>query len=72
MRVRTFTTAGMLAGMALALVILAAVTVQLLVAEGAGYRALVTIWLWLLPFLGFFGAAGWLAGRAAAALGDRR
>ena len=69
MRVRVYTTTGMLAGMALAVVLLAVAAVQLLLAEGAGYRGLIAIWLWLLPFLGFFGALGWLAGRAAAAIG---
>jgi hypothetical protein len=72
MRVKTFTTTGMLAGMALAVIILAVLAAQLLLAEGAGYRALVAIWLWILPFLGFFASAGWLAGRAVAALGDNR
>ena len=71
MRIRVYTMAGMLGGMALALALLAIAALQLLLAEGASYRGLIAIWLWLLPFLGFFGAFGWLAGRAAAAIAGK-
>jgi hypothetical protein len=55
---------GMLIGMLVALVILTGMGLSLLLAEGSSIRALVLVWLWLLPFLGSFGVAGALVARA--------
>lgn len=57
------TVIGTLAGMALAVAVLIVVAVWLLLAEGAGIRALIAVWLWLLPALAVLGLAGWLAGK---------
>jgi len=56
----------MLGGMALAVFILAMMVAGLLLAGGSSARALVLVWLWALPFLGVFGLAGWLVGKATA------
>jgi hypothetical protein len=63
---------GAVAGMALGIAVLFIVAGRLLHAEGAGSAALIATWLWLLPALGVFGLAGWLAGKGAAWIGARR
>jgi len=56
-------TLGALAGTAVALVVLAAISVMLLNTDGANYKVLVAVWLWLLPVTGAFAGLGYGAGR---------
>lgn len=59
---------GALIGAVVALALLGAVSGILLSADGATYKVLVAVWLWLLPALGIFSGAGYMIGRGAAAL----
>jgi len=65
-------TVGTIAGMALAMVALSIVAIWLLHAEGEGSRALIAVWLWILPALGLFGLGGWLVAKGAESIGARR
>ena len=54
---------GATAGLALAIVVLAAASVMLLNSDGANYKVLVAVWLWTLPFAGFFSGLGYAIGK---------
>jgi hypothetical protein len=56
-------TLGVVAGMLVAFVILAALAFMLLKSDGANYKVLVAVWLWLLPVTGVFAGIGYAAGR---------
>lgn len=49
-----------------ALALLFLLAVYLLRSDGSTPKVLVAVWLWTLPILGTFAAAGWLTGRLAA------
>jgi len=59
---------GALLGAMIALLLLGAVSVVLLTADGSTYKVLVAVWLWLLPVLGLFSGGGYAVGRGAEAL----
>ena len=54
---------GATAGIVVATIVLAAASVMLLNSDGANYKVLVAVWLWALPFAGFFSGIGYAAGK---------
>jgi hypothetical protein len=62
---------GLTLGLASAIVFLLGACIWLLSAEATSVRALVAVWLWLLPALGLGAGLGWLAGRGIALLTRR-
>ncbi len=60
--------AGMLFGALVAVIILVAVSVILLRAEGSTYKVLVAVWLWALSVLGLFSTIGYVLGKGADAV----
>lgn len=61
-------TLGAVAGVAIAGIVLAALSVMLLNSDGANYKVLVAVWLWLLPVTGVFAGLGYAAGKIVEAL----
>ena len=59
---------GAATGAVVALAVLLAASVMLLDTEGANYKILVAVWLWLLPVLGLCSGVGYGAGKIAVAL----
>ena len=60
---RSPSTLGVVVGMVIALIILAALSIMLLNSDGANYKVLVAVWLWLLPATGVFAGIGYAAGK---------
>jgi hypothetical protein len=60
---RSPSTFGVIIGMVIALAILGALSIMLLNSDGANYKVLVAVWLWLLPVTGFFAGIGYAAGK---------
>ena len=56
-------TLGAVTGMLIAFVVLAALAFMLLASDGANYKVLVAVWLWLLPVTGVFAGFGYAAGK---------
>ena len=56
-------TLGAIAGAVVAVVFLVASSITLLNSDGANYKVLVAVWLWLLPAIGFFCGLGYLLGK---------
>jgi hypothetical protein len=52
-------------GLVVAIVLLAVQAVALLHSDGANYKVLVAVWLWALPFAGFFSGIGYGVGKLA-------
>ena len=59
---------GAVLGAIVAAAILAFASYALLTADGSNYKALVAVWLWLLPVMGIFAGAGYALGKAAESL----
>ncbi len=62
MRLRP-STWGAIAGIVVALAVLAVLSLMLLNSGGANYKVLVAVWLWLLPVTGFFARLGFAVGK---------
>ena len=61
-------TLGVIAGALVALAVLGALSVMLMNSDGANYKVLVAVWLWLLPVTGVLAAAGYACGRIVEAI----
>ena len=59
---------GATAGLVVAIVVLAVASVMLLESDGANYKVLVAVWLWTLPFAGFFSGIGYAIGKIVEAI----
>lgn len=64
-------TAGVLAGITIALLVLLYASVMLLRVEDASAKVLVAVWLWSLPVLAMGATLGYLASLGLSALGRR-
>ncbi len=63
---------GPVLGTMVSFVILAALSYMLLNSDGANYKVLVAVWLWLLPMIGTFAGTGYAAGRIVEVFGAKR
>ena len=60
---------GAIAGTLVALAVLAWLSITLLNTDGANYKVLAAVWLWLLPATGLFAGLGYIVGKVAETVG---